>query len=147
MLPFCVLSEPFLLSAGHRDPGKSQGGRCTSPWVSPKEGGSRAQADPRPHCPPRRPGGAPGCWGGWGECDSLVMFLQAQGAPAPHLGKTVIEQCLKRLYSLKRMDFRFLKGQGVLSTSTRPFPGLGGQVLQKLVLREAPRDAETPRQQ
>ena len=84
---------------------------------------------------------------GGAGCDSLAMFLQAQGAPAPHLGETVIEQCLKHLYSLKRMDFRFLKGQGVLSTSTRPFPGLGGQVLQKLVLREAPRDAETPRQQ
>ena len=83
--------------------------------------------------------------GGW--CDSLAMFLQAQGAPALHLGEIVIKQCLKHLYSLKSMDFRFLKGQGVLSTSTRPFPGLGGQVLQKLVLREAPRDAETPRQQ
>ena len=97
MLPFCVLSEPFLLSAGHRDPGKSQGGRCTSPWVSPKEGGSRAQADPRPHCPPRRPGGVPRCCGGWGVSDSLAMFLQAQGAPALHIGETVIVQCLKRL--------------------------------------------------
>ena len=66
MLPFCVLSEPFLLSAGHREPGKSQRGRCTSLWVSPKEGGSRAQADPRPHCPPRWPGGVPGCCGGAG---------------------------------------------------------------------------------
>ena len=69
------------------------------------------------------------------------MFLQAQGAPALHLGERVIEQCLKLLYSLKRMDFMFLKGQGVLSTSTRPFPGLGGQVLQKLILRETPRNA------
>lgn len=34
---------------------------------------------------------------GGGCLDSLAMFLQAQGAPAPHLGKTVIEQCLKHL--------------------------------------------------
>ena len=70
------------------------------------------------------------------------MFLQAQGASALHLAGRVIEQCLKLLYGLKRMDFRFLKGQGVLATSTKAFPGLGGQVLQKLVLRETPRDAK-----
>ena len=99
----------------------------------------RLTQDPTAHQDdPEESQGASEGQGGW----QPSMFLQAQGAPALHLAGRVIEQCLKLLYSLKRMDFRFLKGQGVLSTSTRPFPGLGGQVLQKLVLRETPRDAK-----
>ena len=55
----CVLSEPFTLRAGHRDPGNSQGAAALPRRAFREVGGSSAQADPRPHCPPRQPGRRP----------------------------------------------------------------------------------------
>lgn len=122
-----------MLPAGHRDPGNSQGAAALPRRAFPEVGGSSAQADPRPHCPPRQPGGDRRAAGPGG-------FLVAQNVPGLHLGESRIKHDLKLLYSLKRTDSRFLKGQGGVPARTKASPGLGGQVPQKLALRDTPNE-------
>lgn len=119
-------------------------GQMHFPMGLSKEGGSRAQADPRPHCPPRRPRGVPGCCGGWGA-DSLAAFPARPRCTCPALRgeghRTVSEASLQP----EENGFHVLEGVRGPFHQHEPFPGLGGQVLQKLVLgrhQGMPRDAK-----
>ena len=99
-LPLCVL--------GTESQAKEPRGQLHFPMGLPEVGGSSAQADPRPHCPSRRPGGVriadgPGVGGGGGG----GVFLQAQSMPGLHFLEIRTELPRKLLCILKRMDFRF----------------------------------------
>ena len=116
ILHLFIKSERFKTPAGHREPGRREGGICVSlKGLLEEVGSSRAQIHPRPHYLTKQTGGVQRAAGAgrWGGDDNLSVPT-SRGWAWPALWWRRGERkklCLKLLYSLKETGAKFLKGQ------------------------------------